>query len=88
VHPALFGTSRREVALSQVENADFTSGDPNGESRVNAPYVRIGVRHGRSFIVNLPGHIYRYDVFSRLLERAGFDPIVAIQKQAAVDTLG
>ncbi len=87
-HPTLFGTSWRQVALSQVENADFTSGDPTGENRVNAPYVRIGVHHGRPFIVNLPGHIHRYDVFSRVLERAGFDPTVAEQKQGVVDTHG
>jgi hypothetical protein len=87
-HPTLFGSDTRQVALSQVENADFTSGDPKGENRVNAPYVRIGVHHGRAFIVNLPGHIHRYDVFSRVLERAGFDPTVAMQKQAVVETHG
>lgn len=87
-HPTLFGSSRRDVPLSAVENADFHSGDPLGENRGHAPWVRVGVRHGRSFIVNLPGHVHCYDVFSRLLERAGFDATVAQQRQAAVEQHG
>ena len=84
-HPSLFGSSHRDVPIAALQNAYFHSGDPQGEERVNAPWVRIGVHHGRSFIVNLPGQIHRYDVFSRMLERAGFDPEDAFTKQSAVE---
>ena len=86
VHPALLGNSSREVALSEVETAN--SGDPRGQSRAHAPYIRLGVHHGRSFVVNLPGHIHRYDVFTQMLQRAGVDPTVAQQKHGVVETLG
>ncbi|HSI03615.1 MAG: hypothetical protein ACAI38_13470 [Myxococcota bacterium] len=84
-HPSLFGSASRDVPIAALENADFHSGDPQGEERVNVPWIRIGVHHGRSFIVNLPGHVHRYDVFSRMLERAGFDPEDAFTKQSRVE---
>lgn len=87
-HPTLFGSATRDVALADLENANFHSGDPRGENRVNAPWVRVGVRHGRAFIVNLPGRVYRSDIFARVLERAGFDPKLAAQKQGLVEQHG
>ncbi len=83
-HPSLFGSATREVPMAALENANFHEGDQAGEERVNAPFVRLGVHHGRAFVVNLPGHIHRYDVFSRMLQRAGFDAADALDKQSRV----
>ena len=87
-HPSLFGSATRNVPFASLENADFHSGDPRGEKRVNVPWIRIGVHHGRSFIVNLPGQVHRYDVFVRILERAGFDAQEALAKQDVVEQRG
>lgn len=87
-HPAIFGSATREVPMAALENANFHEGDTAGEERVNAPFVRLGVQHGRAFVVNLPGHIHRYDVFARMLQRAGFDPKDAIEKQSRVQQHG
>jgi hypothetical protein len=87
-HPSLFGSAIRDVPIAALQNANFHSGDPQGEKRVNIPWIRIGVHHGRSFIVNLPGHVHRYDVFARMLERAGFEPEDAFAKQALVEQRG
>lgn len=85
---SLLGTATRDIPLAALENASFHEGDPAGESRVNAPFVRIGVHRGRSFVVNLPGHVHHRDVFSRMLERAGFDAEDALQKQGRVEQHG
>ena len=87
-HPTLFGSGSRIVKLAHVESSNFHAGDPRGENRVSAPWLRIGVRNGRAFIVNLPGRIYRSDIFARLLERAGFDPRLAAQRQGLVEQHG
>lgn len=87
-HPTLFGSGSRIVKLAHVESSNFHAGDPRGENRVSAPWLRIGVRDGRAFIVNLPGRIYRSDIFARLLERAGFDPRLAAQRQGLVEQHG
>jgi hypothetical protein len=87
-HPVLFGRSTRDVPMSALENANFHAGDPEGEVRVHSPWVRIGVHGRRSFFINLPGQVYRYDVFARVLQNAGLDFQEVFIKQAWVEQHG
>ncbi|RYF11752.1 MAG: hypothetical protein EOO40_02670, partial [Deltaproteobacteria bacterium] len=51
--PHLFGTSKRDVAVTDLDIEGLQPGDPAGEKALSASRLQVAVRGGRNFIVSL-----------------------------------